>query len=88
MKTSPEIRAKRVPVSTQLQSGQTTELMALATTLQAGLRTALEELAALHDFKEGVWLDELETVLINDASNIWNEGLPMDAELRALDGGR
>jgi hypothetical protein len=38
--------------------------------------------------REGPWLDDLEKTLVDDASNIWAEGLPLDAELRALDSGR
>lgn len=88
MKSAKQLRAKRSPVNIRLRSGQTPELMAIAMALQAGLRTVLEELAVLHDFEEGPWLDDLERVLINDASNIWSQGVPIDAELRALDSGR
>lgn len=88
MKSAKQLRANRSPVNIALRSGQTAELMAIVMALQAGLRTALEELAVLHGFEAGLWLDDLETVLINDASNVWSEGLSMDAELRALNGGR
>jgi len=63
-------------------------MMAIAMALQSALRTTLEELAALHGFKEGRWLDDLEKTLIEDASNIWSQGLPLEAERQAIDNGR
>jgi hypothetical protein len=65
-----KFRTKRFPASTQLQSGQVAELMTLATALQSGFRTVLEELAAVHYFEAGPWLDDLEETSVNDASNI------------------
>ncbi|WP_149763154.1 hypothetical protein [Neomesorhizobium albiziae] len=82
------LRAIRPPVNIRLRSGQTAELMAMAMALQASLRAALEELAVVHGCTDGPWLDELEKTMFRDASNIWADGLPIDAELRAMDSGR
>jgi hypothetical protein len=82
------LRAARFPVNIRLQSGQTAELMAITMALQASLRATLEELALTHECADGRWLDELEQIMIRDASNIWAQGVALDAELRALDGGR
>jgi hypothetical protein len=83
-----ELRSSRIPVNIRVRPGQTAELMAIAMALQQALRTTLEELAVLHGSKAGVWLDELERTLTVDASNVWSQGLQLDAEVRALSGGR
>lgn len=88
MTTMKQLRSKRIPVNIRLETGQTAELMAIAITLQASFRTALEHLAESHGYKGGLWLDDIERILLDDASNIWSEGLPIDAELRALNSGR
>jgi len=82
------LRSSRIPVAIRLQSGQAAELLAIALALQSGLRTTLEYIAVSHGCRDDCWLDELERTLINDASNVWAEGVPIDVELRALESGR
>lgn len=82
------LRASRSPVKIRVRPDQTAALMAMTMALQSSLRTALEELAVVHDCADGPWLDDLEQIMMRDASNIWAEGLALDAELQALDGGR
>ncbi len=56
--------------------------------LQSGLRTALEHLAAANGFRDGPWLTEIEKTLVDDASNLWSEGIPIETEVTAIGGGR
>lgn len=83
-----KLRLTRPSVNLRLQTGQTGELLTITMTLQTGLRTTLEHLAAQHGFKDGAWLDDIEKTLLSDASNISSSGLPIEAEARALNSGK
>lgn len=87
MSSVQQLRSKRPPVNIRVQTNRAGELLAISMVLQSGLRTTLEYLAVLHGCKEGQWLDEIKGTLVNDASNLWSENLPIDEEVRALDRG-
>lgn len=88
MPTMKQLRSKRVAVNAQLQSGQTAELITMTMALQSALRTALEHLAAQNGFSDGPWLQALEKTLLDDASNIWSEGVHMETEASAMNVGK
>ncbi|MEO9340409.1 hypothetical protein ABFT80_23630 [Mesorhizobium sp. SB112] len=83
-----QLRLKRVPINTRLRREQTAELIAITMALQSGLRTTLEHLAAANGFQDGPWLTEIEKTLVEDASNLWSEGIAIETELNAMSSGR